>query len=314
MALYFATTTQAATISAKPLFSMGTIGSAIELLQPQQIRYDRKSGEIYLCDTGHDRIIILDARGLYSFEFAHSEVLQSPTDVALDSQGRAYVLGSQSEGSYVHVFDYNGEYLRPLIFEDHADVGGFTISSLVIDGADQLYIMDGHECRILCFDLTGRFISQIPLMPQASPEDRRDQTLGSLSLYGDLFLVAMPMIRTVVCVGQDGGPVKAVGFPGGGYGELSFPIAAAMDGQGNTLVLDKHRCLIVSYDPQGKVNGEIGGMGNQPGWFYHPIAMVVDKQDRIWVAQGLNNLVQALQLPAPAEAPPTSTQTIVVDE
>ncbi len=96
---------------------------------------------------------------------------------------------------------------------------------------------------------------------------------------------------------------------------MSFPIATASDMLGNVLVLDKHRHTIISFSAEGQVNGEIGGMGTGPGWFYHPTSLLVDEQNRIWVAQGFNNLVQALQLPQGLEPEPVPEENvIVVDE
>ena len=119
-----------------------------------------------------------------------------------------------------------------------------------------------------------------PVLTDLKEKVRREQVLGSLSLQGDQLLLPAPMIGSVYCYDKQGTLVKTVGMSGGGYGELAFPIAVSTDIQGNVLVLDKHRHTVVSYDGAGKVNGEFGGMGSGPGWFYHPIFLLADARNR----------------------------------
>jgi len=304
----------ATALPAKFLFSLGQSGSSLEFLQPQQIRCDQQHQEFYICDTGHDRIVILDARGFYVFEFSHPDVMRAPTDVAVDSEGHIYVLGSAVPGSPLLVFDYNGDYLRPFTFHGGPEPASFDVGSLVMDSAQRLLLLDSRAGRVLCFDLSGNFQYEFPLFPKADARRDRDLILGKMALSGEQLLIPAPMEGSVFCFDTRGSLLKMVGHRGGGYGELSFPVAVSGDAAGNVLVLDKHRCLIVSYNKSGLANGEIGGMGTDPGWFYHPTALLVDAHQRVWVAQGLNNLIQVLQLPEPAPPAPPKPDVIVVDD
>ncbi len=299
-------------MDAKYLFSYGPPGSSIELSQPQQIRYDRSSGEIYICDTGHSRIVILDSKGLFLFEFSNSDVLRSPTDVAVDGEGRIYVLGSAIPESPIIVFDYNGEYLHPLKFQGGPDLSSIAMTSLVMDGTNRLFILDENGARILSYDCLGDFISEIALMPESSAEERDRQVWGKLALAGEDILLPAPLDGTVYCYGRDGNLKRAFGHRGDGYGEFSFPIAAAADAQQNIYALDKHKGLIIGFSQTGKVLGELGRYGLGPGYFYHPIALLADDVGRLWVAQGYKDLVQVFQLSAPAEIIPLAPQEPVV--
>ncbi|HEX7344123.1 MAG TPA: NHL repeat-containing protein [bacterium] len=299
-------------MEAKYLFSYGPPGSSIELSQPQQIRSDGSSGEIYICDTGHSRIVILDSKGLFLFEFSNSEVLRSPRDVAVDSEGKIYVLGSAVPESPIIVFDYNGEYLHPLRFQGGPDLSSMAMASMVMDGANRLFILDENGARILSYDWLGDFVSEITLMPESSAEERDRQVWGKLALAGEDILLPAPMDGTVYCYGRDGILKKAFGHRGDGYGEFSFPIAATLDAQQNIYALDKHKGLIISFSQTGKVREEIGRYGLGPGYFYHPIALLADDDGRVWVAQGYKDLVQVFQLSAPAEVAPLAPQEPVV--
>ena len=301
-------------IEAKYLFSYGPPGSPIELSQPQQIRYDQNSSEIYVCDTGHNRIVILDSLGLYLFEFSNADVMRSPTDAAVDSEGRIYVLGSTHPESPVNIFDYNGEFLRPLSFQSGPEASSLAITSMVMDRTNRLHLLDESGARILSYNCLGEFVSEIALMPDATAEERGKQVWGKLGLAGDDLLLPAPIDGTVYCYGSDGTLIRSFGNRGDGYGELSHPIAAAADGQRNIYVLDKHKGLIISFSETSDVNQELCGYGLKAGYLYHPIALMADNAGRLWVAQGYNDRIQVFltaALPVIDSSP--SDQPIVVD-
>jgi DNA-binding beta-propeller fold protein YncE len=302
-------------IPAKFMFSLGSDGSAVGLLQPQAVRYDRRHQEFFVADMGHDRVVILNSQGRFTFDFRNQDVMRSPSDVAVDSLGRIYVLAYSLAGKGLLKFDYNGDYLGVFEFHGGPDTSSFNLSSISLDSQDRLFLADNLGLRVLSYDLAGNFISAFSIFNDLNAEGREEQVLGNLTVSGDSLYLPVPMMGCVYCFDKMGNMVKTYGYTGGGYGQLSFPIAAGLDQQGNVLVLDKHRHTIVSYNSTGIVNGEIGGMGLGPGWFYHPLSLLVDTQNRVWVAQGFNNLVQVLQLPVPqAPALPLPENTIVVRE
>jgi hypothetical protein len=224
------------------------------------------------------------------------------------------VLCFSVDSSPIQVFDYNGDYLHPFKINGGPQADSIGVASLAIDEQDRMYLADEMGVRILCCNLSGDYVSGFSILDGLKDKVRREQMLGAIHLDGDLIYVSTPMIGSVYCYNKQGTLVKMVGRNGGGYGELAFPTAVSTDVQGNVLVLDKHRHMVISYDSTGKVNGEFGGLGRNPGWFYHPTAMLVDTRNRVWVAQGFRNLLQVLQLPLPEEtAPAPKERTIVVD-
>jgi DNA-binding beta-propeller fold protein YncE len=302
-------------ISAKFIFALGTEETALQLDQPRRVRQDHRTGEFYLLDTGHNRVVILNSQGNYLFEFANQDKLQSPIDIAVDDQGRMYILSMLVNGSSIQVFDYNGDYLYPFVIQGGPDSDSLAIGSLVIKDQDRMFLTDELGGRIITCNLSGDYVNEFPIFQDLKDNLRREQMLGAIHLDGDLIYIPLPMLGSVYCYNTQGSLVTVVGQSGAGYGELSFPLAVSTDLNHNVLVLDKHRHTVVSYDSTGRVNGEFGGMGKDPGWFYHPIDIMVDARNRVWVTQGFNNMVQVLQLPAEVESAPSQMEsTIVVDE
>ena len=289
-------------LHARYLFDVKAVGREQGLLRPQQIRYDRNHQEYYVADTGNDRVVILDENGLNDFEFAAKDIFHAPTDIAVASDGKIFILGSMVGGRRIQVFDYNGEYRHPFTIKGNPDGDTPDIVSMAIDEQDIIYLLDNRQKQVLICDLTGRLLSDIQLFTEMDSKERNEQSLGNLYISDDQIYVPAPMVGSVYCYNTDGTFVKMIGQKGGAYGELSFPVAICKDSQGNYLVLDKHRYTIVGYDSQGMPMGEFGGKGVGPGWFYHPNSMIIDSSDRIWVAQIFLNRIQVLQLTPPSES------------
>ena len=286
-------------IPAKYLFSVGGTSSEQSLLRPEQIRFDSRNREFYIADTGNDRIVILNNNGQPVFDFPVSPALHSPIDMAVDSDGRIYVLGSSTEGKSIQVFDYNGRHLRPFEFQGSPSVQPSDIKNITIDSDNHLFVLDEDGKRILSFSSNGELRYEFPILEQLDKKSREEEVLGNLSLYGDMFYIPASSIGSIYCYNKKGSFLRMIGNKGGAFGELSFPVAVSEDEARNIFVLDKHRHTVISFDGTGKVRGEFGGRGISAGWFYYPISMVIDSMNRMWVAQVFQNSVQAFSLPEP---------------
>ncbi|MCX6638914.1 MAG: NHL repeat-containing protein [bacterium] len=291
----------------KFLFSLGAPGSDLEFAQPQRIFLDGKFHEYYITDTGHNRIVILDQRGFYLFEIGDNDKLQFPLDVVVDTSGYILVLSNSFKDEPIQVFDYNGEYLHPFRFLGGPDSKNLVICSMTIDPRNNYYLADAAGKRILVYNQAEEFQFEFPLFHDNEADaSNEEQEIGSIYYGNDHLYVPIPMMGMVCSYTSDGTFDKTFGNLGDGFGELSFPISVATMNSG-IVVLDKHRHTLIVYDNSGIPKAEFGGMGIEPGWFYHPVSLLVDDQNRAWVAQGLDNLVQILQLPT-VDEPATLTE------
>jgi DNA-binding beta-propeller fold protein YncE len=57
-------------------------------------------------------------------------------------------------------------------------------------------------------------------------------------------------------------------------------------------IVDYMRHTITVYDHDGKYLFEFGGLGFDPGWFWFPNNIGVDKKGRVYVADFFNHRVQ----------------------
>jgi len=88
-------------------------------------------------------------------------------------------------------------------------------------------------------------------------------------------------------------PIFAFGEKGGSSGKLSRPRGIAIDESGGRMyIVDYMRHTITVYDRKGKYLFEFGGLGFDPGWFWFPNYISVDKRGRVYVADYFNHRIQ----------------------
>jgi DNA-binding beta-propeller fold protein YncE len=125
-----------------------------EFRAPNSITVD-KNGNIYVCDTGNQRIQMFSSKGKFiksmngSKDGKGSSLFVNPRGIGIDSQGILYVVNNLTH--YVYGFDREGNK----VFEFGgmgADNEQFYLpNGLVVDENDQLYITDTLNQRIAVY-------------------------------------------------------------------------------------------------------------------------------------------------------------------
>lgn len=170
----------------------------------------------------------------------------------------------------------NGRFIKP--------------RAIAIDRRDQLYIVD-MTSRIQVFDRDGKF-----LRSWRTPECQQGKPCGlSFSQDGQLMVCDTHYFR-VLFYSPDGQLDKSRtigGTNGRGPGEFGFVTDAVQDSRGNYYVSeygDYDR--IQMFSPGGEFICQWGQHGTEPGAFLRPQGMVMDENDRLYVADASNHRVQ----------------------
>jgi len=271
------------------------------LVNPSSVFFDHRHGEIYVADTGNDRIVIFDKHGNYLFEFSDRLHLPSPRNVVVDSSGHILVLGER-QNDRLAVFDYDGRFLREIALKNTLTDSAIAACSITIDDSDRVYAMTVDPGHVYVLGTDGKAIRDFALFAGLSPADRSQPILGSIAYANGLLVIPIPMVSELTMYKTTGEFAKLFGHAGGGPGLLSFPVAAAPDGQGGILVMDKHRHTLLQYDAEGNFLTELGGMGLNKGWFYHPISICTDDSGHCIVLQSFLGRIQAVTIPSHKKA------------
>jgi DNA-binding beta-propeller fold protein YncE len=162
--------------------------------------------------------------------------------------------------------------------------------AVTIDKQDHLYIVDVTP-RIQVFTPDGEYLRgwQTPVFKHGKPSGL------SLDNDGNLLVADTHYFRILTYTPQ--GKLLADRTLGGtwgpGPGQFHFVTDAAQDSRGNFYVSEYGEYdRIQKFTPDRKFVFQWGSHGNEPGQFLAPRKMVIDKQDRVWVADACNHRVQ----------------------
>lgn len=272
-------------------------GSGNHFLRPSRILIDRNSDEVLIADPGNNRVVIFDRGGIYNFEFSVGNYCGAPADIAVDSDGKIYLLGSTSQGKRIFVFDYDGLFLHDLKLL--AGPEGFYphIESIAIDNENRLFAYDGASYRMLVFDTDGRYLREFPIFSDIAIDEKAEIPPMPFTVNDEDIYIPAPILGTVYHYDREGNLRGIIGHRGTTMGELNFPVSVTVTKDDITLILDKHRFLVVCFSRDGRFLGEFGGKGMGPGWFYHPSWMDVDPDNRVYIGQIYDNRIQICDLP-----------------
>ena len=294
-----------------------------DLDQPRAVVADLHSGEILVCDTTANRIVIFDPQGRFRYEIRGGATFQSPIDLAVDPEGYLFVVSQAS--SQVTLLDFDGRLLHRLSLAglpDEAVAPRF--SSLAISPAgDRLYLMDFENDRLWITDRQGAIVASVDTTVGRTPKEIEELRYGKVDVYGETVLLPIPNDGLVHLYDLEGRTRGTIGDPGSAECQLMFPAAAALDEEGKVLILDQQRAMFMTWDlDRGACVSEHYGFGNAPGAFYQPSDMTLDASGRLYVSQGFEGRVQVyegarpapvLMAARPQEAPEISEETLIAD-
>jgi len=270
---------------------------------PQGVAVDLQAGEVLVSDTRRNRILIFDRNGLFRFEIPGGRVFSSPSDVAVDAEGYLFVLANYQRHRALIELDFDG------LFRHEIRLSGLppeallpTLSSLAISPqGDRLFLLDEANLTLWLTDRNGRIEGSVDLGEGLDEDARRDLILGKVDVYGDRVLVAVSNYGEIRTFDFDGYDKGTYGAKGTAACKTAFPTAAALDADGNLVIVDQQRMIILRWARKGnRCLSEHYGIGNAPGYLYFPADLALDAAGRLYVSQGFEGRVQAYQGFAPA--------------
>lgn len=293
------------------------------------IYYDAESGSVYICDSGNDRIVVLDAAFkmravLDGFDNGGvREGFSEPSSVFVRG-GRLYVCDTgnarivcldEKDHTLLRVFP------RPAIALLEADYL-YAPSKLVVDPAGRMYVTArGINHGLLQLDETGAFIGfmgapdvhldfwDILWRSVATQEQRENMAQAvptehtSIAVDDKGFIFATSMSEGVAPISKlNGQGENVVHFldetPSGdgvyidaqGEKTSSKFVDIAVRDDGVYLALDSTRSRLFAYDGNGTMLYAFGGAGTQQGTTYSPSAVEI-VENRVAVADKTNGSV-----------------------
>lgn len=272
---------------------------------PRAVTSDPHTGEIFVCDTRRNRIVIFDRNALFDYQIHGGDRFTAPIDLAVDPQGYLLVVANRNQRRTLIELDFDGLFLREIVLSgipDDAVVPMLMSVAISHDGL-RLYLLDTANLVLWVAQRDGTVNRMVDLAEGLDEDARIDQILGKVDLYGERVLVAAPMLGQIWLFDVDGNPLERTGMKGTGPCRLAFPTAAAIDRNGDLIVLDRQRMYLMRWNPRdNRCLAEYYGPGTAAGYFYYPMDLSLDGNGRLFVAQGWEGRVQVYRGLAPALA------------
>lgn len=252
------------------------------------------SGNIYVADSGNDRIVKFDHSGNYLMQFGMSGKddgqFMDPRGVAVDESGNIYV--ADTINNRIEKFDSAGKFI--LKFGTYGtDNGQFHGPySVAIDRSGSVYVADVGNARIEKFDSTGNFILKFGTRGQSKGEL---DGIERISVDNSGYLYVTSTYQGVQKFDSHGNFVQEIPLkPTLDGNNAPDAWGIALDEKGEIYVAGYNQARIQKFDSQGNFKYEFGSFGSQAGEFSHPGNIAVDNLGNVLVADSDNNRIEKL--------------------
>jgi len=269
---------------------------------------DLETGEVFVCDSRKNRILIFDSEGRFDYEIQGGRNFSAPRDLAVDPEGFLLVVANRNRKNSVVELDFDGLFIREIRLSGLPEGVGepVVLSVALTTPGDTLYVLDQGNLRVWISDRDGHVLGSIDLAEGLNEKERFNVILSKIDVYGDSLLLAMPMAGAIRLYDLDGTPRGRVGTKGTAECKVAFPSAAALDTEGNVVIVDRQRMMIMRWSQDNRCLGDYYGPGVGMGYLYYPLDVSLDRSGRLYISQGLNGWVQVYEglVPAAYSEPP----------
>jgi DNA-binding beta-propeller fold protein YncE len=297
-----------AALAATPPPYVGQFGSSGsgngQFNEPVAAAVDFVSGDVYVVDSGNNRIEKFDPFGHYLSQFGTSGSgngqFNDPAGVALDpSTGDVYV--TDSDNNRVEKFDSNGRYLSQFGTSGTGNGQFDTPFGVAVDPRGDVYVADLRNNRVEKFDSSGHYLSQFGTFGSGNGQFDGPTGLTVEAFTNVQVLVADTGNSRVEKFDSSGNYLSQFGSSGSGNGQLDGPTGVAVDPNGNFDVTDQLNDRVEQFDSSGNYLSQFGSIGTGNGQFENPFGVAVDESTGdVYIADMPNNRVEKFGTASPS--------------
>jgi len=251
-------------------------------------------GRIYVVDGSNHRIAVFDKAGRFlnvigAKGSADGQFL-SPIGITVDKKGNVYIADS---GNYrIQIFNDSGGFIRKIkLREKNRKIKPIDVA--INQSKKILYITGNNNHKVMRYSTRGKFLGSWGKKGNNPREFRYPATI-TVSDEGLVYVV--DVLNSRIQIFESNGKLSTTAGSWGVLpGQLFRPKGVALGRKDQIYVSDSYMDLIEVYDNKTKFS-HVLGKDNKPHKFVTPAGITIDKHNRIYVTEMLNNKVSVYQL------------------
>lgn len=267
------------------------------LVRPISVTIDPATMSICVTDEASHCLDVFDGSGFHRFRTDATSSIRLPDGGVLDARGdflftdtRVDAAGEPVGGRTIRRLNFLGE---PMDFAPEPPRPDWEPRHLLLARNGDILTLD-RAGLLVRHDESGKLLWSVQV---AEAEWEGVELLGVPAERADgAILIPGATLRRVIRISGDGREKSAFGVPGTKRGELAFPVGVAVTPDGQTLVLDRMRHLVVGYDENDRFFDEFCHLGFGPGELYFPLDIAAAPDGRVFISQGYEGRVQIFRI------------------
>jgi len=260
------------------------------LSEPFDLDTDLK-GNIWISDTGNDRIVEFDEKGEYVREFGKEGSgkgeFKSPKGVAIDSSDNVWVVDSGN--NRVQKFNSKGEWLSEFGKEGAGEAQFKSPSGIATVGSGpNLFVADTDNNRVQKLNSSGKWLATIGKEGSGDGEFKSPEGIG-LDAKDRIWVADTGNNRIQKFNTSTFKFVSKFGEVGTGNGQFKSPIGIVNDFQEKLWVVDSGNDRAQKFDIEGNYLDKVGKEGTGQGQLIEPTGIVAPSPQKVVILDAGND-------------------------
>ncbi len=262
-----------------------------------RISQDLPKNEIYAMIG--EAVSIFNSSGMEIYRFDYDSNIGIVSDVAVLGNGQLAILASKGPLTQLVRCNFRAEPIGNIDIKGFpTDYAGFS-PNRVYSSDGKLYLVSFSAMRVMITDESGLFIKGIDLAKELgmSEKEREESGLGGFAIDREGgFVFSVPATAKVYLFSSEG-KTRVFGRRGSAPGRFGVATGVAVDKNGNILVADKLRCVVMVFErTKFAMLKEFGNRGFKPGNLIGPDDILVDSQNKAYVSSLRSRGISVYQL------------------
>jgi hypothetical protein len=256
-----------------------------------RVRVDRARDEVYVVERGIVRVF--NETGMEIFWFGDNPDLESIYDLAVDDKGDLYLLSfnfaNPADPKYFLIrCNYRGDMKEKIAVTGTPPEFPSFFPNYLYYREGKFLFLSSNGMRAIVTDRNGQFLKGYDFagILEVPEKDRPNTEIFGFSLDSEgNMLFTVPVLFRAFVVSPDGKVAASFGKAGSAPGLFGVVSGIAKDDQGNCLVVERLRSVVMVFDKEFRFLKEFGYRGDKPGNLVRPSEVAVGNAGKIYVTQ-----------------------------